>query len=113
MTSPCKFAWAVAAIALLFAKLLFDLTQFAFNSTTFSHIALIPFIAAYLASLRWKRAIAQSSPSLRGATLPLALGVLVLGVALLFARSTEVRLCLWTTGFVLLIVAAAMRFLGW
>jgi len=112
MTSARKFAFAAAAIALLFAKPLFDLAQFSFNSTLFSHVFLIPFIAAYLASLRWKTAIAQTTPSVRAALIPSVIGLVLVGAAL-FARSADLRLCLWTTAFVLFIIAAALRFLGW
>lgn len=112
MSSSRKFAFAALAIALLFAKPLFDLAQFAFNSTLFSHVILIPFIAAYLASLRWKTTLAQSTPSLRPAIIPAALGLFLL-MASMFAHTSEVRLCFSTTAFVLFIIAAALCFLGW
>lgn len=112
VTSPRNFAFAVAALVLLFAKPLFDLARFAWESNTFSHVLLIPFIAAYLASLRWKIAIQQSVPCTRAGSAPFALGLLVFGAGLLF-NSREVRICLWTLSFVVLIVAAALRFLGW
>ncbi|HKQ40124.1 MAG TPA: exosortase/archaeosortase family protein [Verrucomicrobiae bacterium] len=112
MTSPRKFALAAVAVALLFAKPLFDLAHFAINSSTFSHIILIPFIAAYLASMRWKTAIAQSSPSMRPAIILLALALVLLAATWLFARTAEVRLSLRTIAFVLVVMAAAFRFLG-
>ena len=113
MSLSRKFAIAVAVIALLFSKSLFGLAQFAFNSTTFSHVILIPFIAAYLAWLRWKTATAQCTQSIHAAALPLVLGIVLLTAAWLWARTTEVWLCLSTTAFVLFVIAAALRFLGW
>jgi len=113
MSSARKFATAIAVIVLLFSKPLFDLVQFAFNSTMYSHVVLIPFIAAYLASLRWKTAMAQSTPSGRVALITVTIGFVLLAAAILFARTTEVRLCLSTTAFVSSILAAALQFLGW
>lgn len=120
--SPARsFGFAAAVVALLFAKPLFDLIRFALNSNTFSHVILIPFVAAYLASLRWKTAIQQSAPSgERGvyaassgaAFIPLSLALLAFVAGVLF-KAGDVRVCLWTLSFVLLIWAAALRFLGW
>ena len=120
--SPARsFGFAAAVVVLLFAKPLFDLIRFALNSNTFSHVILIPFVAAYLASLRWKTAIQQSAPSgERGvyaassgaAFIPLSLALLAFVAGVLF-KAGDVRVCLWTLSFVLLIWAAALRFLGW
>lgn len=120
--SPARsFGFAAAVVALLFAKPLFDLIRFALNSNTFSHVILIPFVAAYLASLRWKTAIQQSAPSgERGvyaassgaAFIPLSLALLAFVAGVLF-KAGDVRVCLWTLSFVLVIWAAALRFLGW
>lgn len=120
LSSPRHFALAAGAVALLFAKPLFDLTRFALNSDTFSHIILIPFIAAYLASLRWKTATQQSAASERGvyaastaAALIALLTALLAFAAGVFFKPADVRVCLWTLSFVLLIWAVALRFLGW
>lgn len=113
MSAPRKFAFAALAVTLLFASVLIDLAQFALGGTMFSHVILIPFIAAYLASLRWKTAVAQSAPSVRVAVIPLVLGVAFLGGGRAAAASSEERLCFWTAAFVLFIIAAALRFLGW
>jgi exosortase C (VPDSG-CTERM-specific) len=115
MQRPLKtpsFAFAVAGLALLFAKPLFGLARFALNSDTFSHIILIPAIVAYLASLRWKTAIQTFKESQPAVIALLALGALLLPVAWLFARAPETRLCLYILSFVCFVYAAAVRFLG-
>jgi exosortase C (VPDSG-CTERM-specific) len=48
------FLIASAALILLFAKPLFDLLRLSFASGLHSHIALIPFISAYLVWIRWR-----------------------------------------------------------
>ena len=111
-TSPRYFGFAAAGLALLFAKPLFDLAQFALKSNTFSHIVLIPFIAGYLASLRWKAAMQHLQTSSSVALIPLTGGVLLLALNWLFARSVEARLCLYTLSFVLFVATAAFHFLG-
>ena len=111
--SPRYFAYAVGVLALLFAKPLFDLFQFALKWNTFSHILLIPFIAVYLASLRWKTAIQQQpTASLRPAAIPFGLGLLVVAMTLMFARTYEMRVSLWSLAFVLFVISAGLRFLG-
>jgi exosortase C (VPDSG-CTERM-specific) len=121
VASPRNFAIATGVLVMLFAKPLFDLTRFALNASTFSHIILIPFIAAYLASLRWKTALQPSAPSgergvyaasTAAAIIPLSMALLAFGAALLF-KTGDVRVCLWTLSFVLLIWTAALWFLGW
>ena len=115
VSSPRSFAFAAAAVTLLFAKPLFDVTRFALNSDTFSHIILIPFIAAYLASLRWKTALQQTaSYGERGvyAIIPLLLALVAFGAGAL-VKAGDIRLSLWSLSFVLLIWAVALRFLGW
>ena len=106
------FAFALAALTLLFSKVLFDLARFALQSDTFSHIILIPPIVAYLASLRWKTAIQDFRPSQLATMIPLALGVMALTANWLFARAPETRLCLYTLSYVCFVIAAAFRFLG-
>jgi exosortase C (VPDSG-CTERM-specific) len=107
-----SFAYSLAALAILFAKPLFDLAQFTLGSDTFSHVLLVPFIAAYLASLRWKAVLQHSCSSTRAAAVPFVAGVLIIISTYVFARTTEVRICLWALAFVILVIAAAFRFLG-
>jgi exosortase C (VPDSG-CTERM-specific) len=99
-------------LALLFARPLFDLTRFALQSDTFSHIILIPFIVAYLASLRWKTAVQLAKPSPRWATALALVGLLVVGANLVFARTLEVRISLWSFAYVIFVWAAGFQFLG-
>src|SRR5688572_7208608 len=66
-----NFAIAVAALTLLFAKPLFDLARFAFQSDTYSHVILIPFVCGYLVALRRNTALGGST---RPAFIPLAVG---------------------------------------
>jgi exosortase C (VPDSG-CTERM-specific) len=111
-TSLRNFALALTALALLFAKPLFDLVQFARNSTTFEHILLIPFIAAYLAWLRRKTVTQTLGKSSSLALFPFLVGVLLLIGTWAFARTAEVRLPGFMLSFVLLVLAAGFWFLG-
>jgi len=111
-TAPLRnFGFALAAIILVFAKPLFDLVQFAFQSDAFSHVILIPFISAYLASLRRKTVILNASSTSPGMFVALALGLL-LAASWFTTPSPEIRLCLSTLAFVCFVFAAAFRFLG-
>jgi exosortase C (VPDSG-CTERM-specific) len=107
-----KFAIALAVLTGLFAKVLFELTRFAVNSDTFSHIILIPPIAAYIASLRWKSITSQLERSTSLALIPAGIGGLLAIVGWLWTRSVEVQLCLFTLSFVLFVFAIALCFLG-
>jgi exosortase C (VPDSG-CTERM-specific) len=107
-----KFAIALAVVALAFAKPLFDLVQFALNSSTFSHVLLIPFIAAYVASLRWKSITPSTAGSPSLALLPASIGLALIAVTWTWARQTDLKLCLLTLSFVLLVWAVAFWFLG-
>ena len=112
LNSPRHFGFALAALALLFALPLFEVARFALNSTTFSHIILIPFISAYLASLRWKSAIQHCRASTIPAAALLMTGVAVMAANWLFARTLEVTVSLGALSFVLCVLAIAFRFLG-
>ena len=107
-----SFAYAIALVALLFLKPLIDLGRFALESDTFSHIVLVPFISTYLAALRWKTALQHSSRSMALAGVPAGVAALVIVRAVLSARSPELTVCLWTFGFVLLVLSAGLGFLG-
>jgi exosortase C (VPDSG-CTERM-specific) len=112
LNAPRCFAYALGALALLFAVPLFEVTRFALKTTTFSHVVLVPFIVTYLASLHWKSAIQQCRPSTVPAVVCLAIGVLIIGTNWLFVRTTEMRMSLWALSFVLFTLAVAFRFLG-
>lgn len=108
MKSLRKFAWAMVALTLAFAKPLFDLIRFALDSDTFSHIILIPFISGYLASLRRHTLVLQgvSWPAL----IPSGLGALLLGMTWFMPADT--RLTFYILAFVCFVLAAGFFFLG-
>jgi exosortase C (VPDSG-CTERM-specific) len=110
-TTLRNFGFALAAVILAFAKPLFDLVQFALSSDTFSHVLLVPFISAYLASLRRKSAVLNPAPASSGMFVALSVGVVLL-VTWLIVSSPDLRLCLSTLAFVCFVFAAAFRFLG-
>lgn len=99
-------------LVVLFAKPLFDLGRFALKSDTFSHILLIPFIAGYLASLRWRTVMQDVRACSSSALIPLVGGLLLLAINLIVVRAPETRLCLFAFSFVLFVFAAALHFLG-
>ena len=102
----------MAALVVAFAVPLFHIARFALNSSTFSHVILIPFIAAYLASLRWKPAIQYLRSSTVPAALLFVLAMIVMVLSWLLARASDVRVSLWALSFVFFIWAVAFRFLG-
>ena len=107
-----NFVLALAALTVVFAAHLIELARFALKSETFSYIVLIPFIAAYLMSMRWKAAVEDPQPSSQAAAIAATIGFLLLAINWFGVKTTEIRLCVLTLSFVAFVLAAAFRFLG-
>ena len=114
-----RLTWALAALALLtlaFAKPLIDLMRYASRTDLHSHIVLIPLVAGYLLSLRWRSLPTGYRTSAGWALLPLALAVGALAVAWqvvpvggglshndrLAAYATAYTALVWSAGFLVL-----------
>jgi exosortase C (VPDSG-CTERM-specific) len=67
-----------AILLVVFGRPLFGLASFALGSGLYSHILLIPFISAYLISLKKGKLALESRPNRRMAWLPVAAGAIVL-----------------------------------
>lgn len=85
--------WLICLALLLglFGTRLYDLGQFAIGSSLYSYIVLIPFVSAYLISLKRRAVSLDGKSDWRGGTLFLALGILLLAMDY-FQRSREVAL---------------------
>ena len=113
---PCRsFLLAVLVLLLGFAWPLLQLAHFAWGSTLYSHILLIPFVSLYLGWLRrsdWDGASVRWRPL---ALLPLLLGLALLGgfaLASGWRWGAEDRLATTTAAFLFLVAAAGLAFLG-
>ncbi len=111
------FALSGLVLTLLFGAFLTDLLRFAVGSTLYSHIPLIPAVAAWLVWIRREELPSPSAPSLIPAALSAAVGVALMAVyvtARVGGRpfGTETGLALTTGAFVAFIHASAAWLLG-
>ena len=109
---------ALAALLVLgFGQPLCQLVKLAWHSDLFSHILLIPFISAYLVSLK-RHDLALESPTARGwAVIPLLLGAGLLAAHAWAARAgwkpkPDNYVALMTLSFLLFLCAGGFLFLG-
>ena len=106
-----------ALLVLCFGQPLCQLVKLAWHSDLFSHILLIPFISAYLVSLK-RHDLALESPTARGwAAIPLLLGAGLLAAYAWAARAgwkpkPDDYLALMTLSFLLFLWAGGFLFLG-
>ena len=110
-----RFALALAALSLVFAKPLIDLIRLALNTDLYSHIPLIPLVSLYLAWIKRGDLPEPNVPNRRMAAV-FTLAALALIAAFFLARTSltavDDYLALATLPYVLLIAAAALWFFG-
>jgi exosortase C (VPDSG-CTERM-specific) len=110
-------AICTAVLVVCFARPLYDLARFAFQSPLYSHILLIPFVSLYLAWLKKDNLAQHSEPNRKLASLPLTTGILILA-GYGFALRSGLKLppadsLAWTTlSFVVLFIGASFLSLG-
>lgn len=111
------FVWFAIGLSLAFAKPLFEMLRYAWNTELHSHAILVPFITIYLVRLQWKHPlpVVSSSPAL--AVVPLAIGLVALKAILFPSQSISLAkpndyLALTTFCFVCLLWAGTLLLLG-
>ena len=115
-----RLMWLLGFIGLLtvvFIKPLVALMQYSAGVDMHSHIVLIPVVSVYLLALRYRSLATQYSSSPVWALVPLALGVLALGVVwklipLAAPLSLNDQLACYAMAYVALLMVAGFVFLG-
>ena len=112
-----SFAGCVAVVCVLFCVPLFQLVSLSTKSDLYSHIPLMPFIAAYLVWVTRRRLPRMASSSPAGAALFAGLGVLILLAYGVFAmRGNPLpmndRLALSIGGYVCFLISSAFFCFG-
>lgn len=108
---------ASGILVLCFSKPLYDLTRYVLNSELYSHVLLIPFVSFYLIWIRRGNPHPTSAPLRAWAILPLALGMVSLGVYWIAVSSDwslrrNDTLAMTTFSFISFFIAACLSFLG-
>lgn len=111
------FVWFAIGLSLAFAKPLFEMLRYSWNTDLHSHALLIPLISAYLIWSQRKHPLPAPASSPTLAVVPLAIGLVALKAILfptidLSSAKPNDYLALTTFGYVCLLWAGAFLLLG-
>jgi exosortase C (VPDSG-CTERM-specific) len=107
-----RFYFATLLLLAAFSLPLYQLVRFAFDSTLFSHVCLIPFISLSLVWMKRRTLPPHSAPIRILALLPMAVAALLLVLRFSQEMPLEDGLAYTTLAFVLMFMGLCLGFLG-